>query len=78
MIGVMYLLGQGVKESRKQTLKWYELSALTQGLAGSQHIVGVIHAERRRYKKGVKWYRLAARQGHSDAQNNLARAYIPE
>ena len=45
------------------------------GDAEAQYILGVSSAHAMDHKEAVKWYRLAAEQGHAKAQNALGAAY---
>ena len=78
VLGLMYAMGEGVAENKREAGKWFRLAA-DQGNAEAQFNLG------RMYDKGVgvpesdveasKWFRLAADQGNAEAQFNLGFMY---
>ena len=75
ILGVIYNLGQGVPQDRKEAAKWFQLAA-SQGDASAQFNLAVMYDNgqgvHQDYKEAAKWYRLAAEQGDALAQFNLA------
>ena len=77
-LGLMYEYGNGVKEDKKEAVKWYRKAA-EQGYSRAQHNLGYMYENgygvEQDYKEAVKWYRKAAEQGYSRAQHNLGYMY---
>ena len=62
--------------NKKEALKWYKRLAAEQGHADAQYILvcnmsgaGLFKQD---YQQAVKWWKQAAKQGHSQAQVNLS------
>ncbi|HTG82228.1 MAG TPA: tetratricopeptide repeat protein, partial [Geobacteraceae bacterium] len=74
-LGLMYFVGNGVKQDRREAANWFRKSA-DQGYVTAQYDLGVMYAkgEGVEYdrKESAKWYRKAAESGHPAAQYNLA------
>ncbi len=73
-LAIMYDLGEGVKQSSEEAVKYYRLAA-EQGHADAQNNLGVMYDQGEgvttNYKEAMKWYLLAAKQGNKDAPNNI-------
>jgi len=72
-----YDRGQGVKRSRTTAATWY-LKAADQGSAPAQFRLGEFYAKGeaglpKSEPDAVKWFRLAAAQGHRQAQEEMAK-----
>ncbi|MBM6760563.1 sel1 repeat family protein [Megamonas hypermegale] len=77
-LGLMYGYGNGVKEDKKEAVKWYRKSA-EQGYSRGQNCLGYMYdfgyGVEEDKKEAVEWYKKAAEQGYSRAQNNLGIMY---
>ena len=77
-LGVMFLMGQGVKQDYAKALAWYRKAA-EQGHTDAQYNLGAIYYEcpgvPQDYTEAAKWWSKAAEQGHAEAQNNLGQMY---
>lgn len=77
-LGLMYDMGQGVKQDYAEAVKWYRLSA-EQGSVIAQFSLGAMYLEgqgiTQDYKEAIKWLRLSAEQGHAIAQFNIGSMY---
>jgi TPR repeat protein len=82
MMGAMYFLaqklefGQGVRSDREQAIRWH-LKAGEGGLPESQYALGEHYLCQREHvsenwPEAARWFRMAAEQGHSNAQLRLA------
>jgi hypothetical protein len=72
-----YDKGQGVKRSRGTAAPWY-LKAAEQGSATAQFRLGQFYAKGeaglpKSEPDAIKWFRLAAAQGHREAQEEMAK-----
>jgi TPR repeat protein len=78
MLGLMYALGQGVKQDYAAALAWYRKSA-DQGFASAQSDLGSMYDQglgvKQDYAAALTWYRKAADQGFAGAQYNLGLIY---
>jgi TPR repeat protein len=79
ILGLMYMLGQGVKQDNATAVIWYRKAA-DQGFAGAQSDLGSIYNEgigvKQDYVEAVKWYRKAAEQGFAGGELGLASMYF--
>jgi TPR repeat protein len=77
-LGVMYGMGQGVRQDYAESLMWFRNSA-DQDNPNAQACLGIMYGQGRGvkqdYVEAAKWYRKAAEQGNANAQNNLASFY---
>ncbi|KAG0270677.1 hypothetical protein DFQ27_000027 [Actinomortierella ambigua] len=77
-VGLMYKLGQGVKQSDVEAAKWYTKAA-NQGNQEAQNDLGRMYecgqGVEQSYVEAVKWYAMAASQEDPEAQYNLGRMY---
>ena len=77
-LGVLYALGQGVKQDYGQAAQLF-LAAANGGVAEAQYNVAVMYSEGMGVPKdpaqSVKWYQKAAAQGNANAAFNLGVAY---
>lgn len=75
-LGVLYFLGQGVRQDYSEAVRWYRKAA-EQGLADAQYRLGAMYLSgegvRQDPVEAAKWVRKAAEQGEADAQYNLGR-----
>ena len=74
-----YRDGVGVKQSDKNTIELYEMSA-KRGNAGAQFNLGTyyeqgIHGVTQSDKRAIEYYTLAAEQGDAEAQSNVGFMY---
>ncbi|WP_262975344.1 tetratricopeptide repeat protein [Pseudoalteromonas piscicida] len=74
----MYEYGQGVAQSDKKAVEYFQLAA-EQGEAGAQFNLGVMYERGKGVaqsdEKAVEYFQLAAEQGDADAQCNLGVMY---
>ena len=74
-----YVRAQDFVDDYDETAKWRGLAAKQGDDAEIQYNLGVIHHRGKgvppNYVKAAKWYRLAAEQGHVEAQYNVAVLY---
>jgi len=77
-LGVMYGMGQGVRQDYAESLMWFR-NAADQDNSNAQACLGIMYSQGRGvkqdYAEAAKWYRKAAEQGNANAQNNLAAFY---
>jgi TPR repeat protein len=77
-LGVMYALGQGVRQDYSEAVIWFRKAAV-QGNADAQCILGDAYDEgqgvKQDYAEAMKWYRLAADQGDANAQFYIGLNY---
>jgi hypothetical protein len=77
-LGVLYALGQGVKQDYGQAAQLFQAAA-DGGVAEAQYNVAVMYSEgmgvQRDPAQAVKWYQKAAAQGNPNAAFNLGVAY---
>ena len=77
-LGVMYAVGNGVRQDYAEAMKWFRKAA-DQGDAASQFSIGEIYVSGygvpQDYAEAAKWYRKAADQGYADAQRSLGEMY---
>lgn len=77
-IGVMYYLGQGVRQDSAEAMRWYRKAA-EQGNAKAQTNLGIMYyggqGVPQDYAEAMRWYRKAAEQGYANAQNNIGHMY---
>jgi len=80
-LGYYYHSGEGVEQSEKKALYWWQKAA-KQGHANSQFNLGVVHEKgygvEQSYEKAIHWYTKAAEQGFVRAQNNLGLVIMME
>lgn len=78
MLGVKYLIGEGVHENHVEAAKWLQRAA-EQGHVEAQFLIGVSILRSddspEGYRESAKWLRRAAKQGHAGAQYRLAAIY---
>ena len=73
-LGNCYYYGRGTTKDIDEAKKWY----VKAGEAGNDYAttqVGIIEKEQGNYIQAVKWFKLAAERGYSDAQNRLGVRY---
>ncbi len=72
MIGILYVRGRGVKRSRAEGTRWFQMAA-EQGYGPAQHSMGVMSmaGDDRDFKEAVRWFRSAAEQGVVRSQVQL-------
>jgi TPR repeat protein len=77
-LGVLYALGQGVKQDYGQAAQLF-LAAANGGVAEAQYNVAVMYSEGmgvpRDPAQAINWYQKAAAQGNANAAFNLGVAY---
>ena len=77
-LGYYYHSGEGVEQSEKKALYWWQKAA-EQGHAEAQFNLGVVHEKgygvEQSYEKAIHWYTKAAEQGNTNAQNNFDATY---
>ena len=77
-LGVLYLIGQGVRQDYAQARKWLEKAA-AQGNAEAQTGLGVLYligqGVRQDYAQARTWLEKAAAQGNAEAQTGLGLMY---
>lgn len=73
-LGKMYEKGLGVAKDRNLAIQWYQKAA-RQGHGMAQYCLGKGDIWYSSDKEGLKWCRMAAVQGYSEAQRNLAVCY---
>lgn len=79
-LAAAYSVGRGVEKNTLTAANWAHKSA-EQGNEGSMFLLGGLYRNGGDgldvdYKKAVKWFRLAADQGNSNAQAELASMYF--
>ncbi|MDQ6631912.1 MAG: sel1 repeat family protein, partial [Verrucomicrobiota bacterium] len=78
MMGVRYILGQGVERDPTEAVKWF-LKAAEQGEVNSQFSIGLRYVQGEAvpqdFNEAAKWFALAAEQGLSEAQLSLGQRY---
>ena len=76
--GIMYLLGQGVKQNSKKALKQFEKAAKN-GLAQAQHNSGIMYllgqGVEQNSKKALQWFEKSAKNGLVETQHLLEIIY---
>jgi TPR repeat protein len=75
MVGECYLFGIAVPESRVEAHNWFERAA-GQGLAAAQYFAYFTAPDQSLASNDARWLRLAATQGHAEAQETLARELL--
>ena len=77
-LGLMYNIGDGVKQDYKHAYYWYEKAA-AQGNVNSQFNIGSLYNNgdgvKQDYKQTAFWYEKAAAQGDAEAQVSLGLMY---
>ena len=74
-LGELYYTGdEHLPKNPNVAMLWFEKAAQA-GHLHSQVVLGMMLAERKRYKDAAKWYRAAAEKGDSLAENNLGILY---
>lgn len=75
-LAIMYFDGDGVPQDQAEGMRLLRVAA-DLGSADAQFTIGLEKKEfaSRDYKEALDWFRLAAVQGHPDAQNALAEMY---
>ena len=77
-LGLMYALGQGVRQDYVEAVKWYRKAA-DQGDAAARYNLGLMYAlgqgVAQDHAIAAMWYRKAADQGDASAQFNLGLMY---
>ncbi len=77
-LGIMYFLGQGVKEDHKEAVKWCRKAA-EQGYPQAQYNLGTMYSKglgtEQDYKEAAGWYLKAAEQGYAQSQTILGLMY---
>ena len=77
LLGYMYHGGLGVGQSYDKAVEWM-LKAAEQGFAHAQYNLGLLYEyEEYDLRKAKKWYRKAAKQGHTKAINRLKELGVP-
>ncbi len=87
-IGVMYAIGQGVRQDYVEAVKWFRKAA-EQGDAVAQNSLGSMYLNGysllQDFVEAHKWFNLAAARGNKDAEKNrvtvsfaMTRAQIAE
>ena len=71
-LGVMYDDGLGVKEDKKEAMKYYELSQTVE----AKLKMGIIHFENKNNEESIKCLSYSANKGHPDAQFKLGNMYF--
>lgn len=72
--------GIGCKADVRKAVTWYRLAAEKSDYARAQNLLGSIYYQGKGgltvdHQEAIKWFRKAAMQGNSHAQNNLGIAY---
>lgn len=85
-LGILYIKGQGVKKNSELALQLFSkafIGIVKRALnhdALAQKYFGMMYQNdievKKNGKKAIKWYQLAAIQGHAEAQKNLGTIYI--
>jgi len=73
-LAVAYHKGQHVEKNLEYALKLYHIAAWN-GYADAEFQVGNFAFQRKEYKSASNWYRLAAEQGHTEAQQSLGASH---
>jgi uncharacterized protein len=78
-LGIMFKLGRGVEQSEEKALALFTEAAL-KGYDKAQYKMAYMHKNgshgaTQNYVESVKWYTMAADQGHADAQCSLGAMY---
>ena len=77
LLGYMYISGLGVSENYSKGEEWM-LKAAEQGLAIAQYNLGCLYQYvEYDLRKAKKWYRKAAKQGHTKAIDRLKELGVP-
>lgn len=75
-LGYYYHSGEGVEQSEKKALYWWQKAA-EQGHAEAQFNLGVVHEKgygvEQSYEKAIYWFRKACENFNDDACKNLNR-----
>ncbi len=75
-LGYYYHSGEGVEQSEKRALYWWQKAA-EQGHAEAQFNLGVVHEKgygvEQSYEKAIYWFRKACENFNDDACKNLNR-----
>jgi hypothetical protein len=78
-VGMLYWLGQGVKEDYLEASEWWRKAAAL-GHGGAQGKLGYLYSEgitvERDYQQAFEWFDKAAKQGDVDGQYNLGIFYL--
>jgi TPR repeat protein len=78
-IGMLYMLGQGVKKDYYKARDWLEKAA-EQNHGGAQGKLGYLYSQglsvQRNYETAFEWFKKAAKQGDVDGQYNLGIFYL--
>ncbi len=69
-LGRCYELGKGVTKDYKKALKFYHVAA-NQDYVSAQYGLSRLYKQKGNHSEALKWYRLAAKQGHSKAKKYL-------
>ena len=75
VVGEHHLFGNLVAENREEAHRWFERAA-AQGLPEAQYFAYFSAPEQTLSSEDARWLRLAARQGHAEAQETLARKLL--
>ncbi len=79
-LATAYYLGEGVEKDEKIGVEW-SIKAASQGDAEMQESLGAHYCSGfgcDEPMKAIKWYEMAAKQGHRQAQRRLAKMYADE
>ncbi|MBI4027406.1 MAG: sel1 repeat family protein [Verrucomicrobia bacterium] len=71
-LGLLFFRGDGVRQDHQVAAKWLRPPAEA-GNVEAQYALGVAHESQGRLEAAGKWYELAAKQKHKDAEARLAR-----
>ena len=78
-LGAMYSDGQGVKQDKKEAIKWYTLAAENDN-AYAQFNLSIMYRDgegvKQDYNEAFKWCRLATESGHAEAMALIAGMYM--
>lgn len=75
-LGSLYASGRGVPQSWSAAIRWY-LPAAEAGLPAAQFLLGTVHSVQGAAigtlnpPEAIRWWQMAARQGHEKAQSKL-------
>jgi len=75
LLGISYFTGRGVSQDRSQASIWISKAA-AHGRADAQTYLGTLCEETGDFTEALKWYRLAAIQGHALAQFSVGQMHI--
>jgi uncharacterized protein len=77
MIALMYQNGEGIPKDINKAIKWFEKSANKNEIS-SQHNLGVIYLNLKKYDKALVWFKKAAKDGmgYTPSIYNIGLIYL--